>query len=99
MKKFVSKTLILFAGILLSGCATTYQSTGLTGGYEDVDLGGGRYKVTFVGNGYTSDNKAIEFARKRSGELCNGSFDTLEKNLESSFMGKPTVTLIIQCKQ
>ena len=40
---FTFKTLILFAGILLSGCATAYQSTGLTGGYEDVDLGGGRY--------------------------------------------------------
>tara|TARA_B110000027_G_C16055121_1_gene271830 strand:- start:627 stop:920 length:294 start_codon:yes stop_codon:yes gene_type:complete len=91
--------IVIFAGILLSGCATTYQSTGLTGGYEDIDLGGGRYKVTFVGNGYTSDDRAIEFAKKRSSELCNGAFDTLEKNVEStSFMGKPSVTLIIQCK-
>ena len=98
MKKYLLKISVLFVAILLSGCATPYQSTGLAGGYEDVDLGGGRYKVTFVGNGYTSDGKAIEFARKRSDELCNGSFDTLEKNLESSFMGKPTVTLIIQCK-
>lgn len=100
MKNHLSKiAIVLFAGILLAGCATPYQSTGLAGGFEDVDLGGGRYKVTFVGNGYTSDNKAIDYARQRSSELCKGSYDALEQNLESSFMGKPTVTLIIQCKQ
>ncbi len=97
-KSYLNKFLILTSIIFLSGCATAYQKTSLTGGYEDVDLGGNRYKVTFVGNGYTSDQKAIDFARKRAGELCAKGFDTLEKNLESSFMGKPTVTLIVQCK-
>ena len=63
-KGYLKKFLILSSIIFLSGCATAYQKTGLTGGYEDVDLGGNRYKVTFVGNGYTSDQKAIDFARK-----------------------------------
>ena len=83
---------------MLASCATSYQKTGLSGGYEDVELGGGRYKVTFVGNGYTSDSKAIDFAKRRVSELCKGGYDILEQDIEKSFMGKPTVTIIAHCK-
>jgi hypothetical protein len=100
MINFISKIYkIIFLGIILSSCATAYKPTGLSGGYEDVDLGGGRYKVAFNANGYTSDNEAIQLAKRRAGELCNGSYDILEQDLEkSSFYKKPSVKLIVQCK-
>mgnify|MGYP001184254702 FL=1 len=98
-KNIKSKLFILFiSGSILSGCATAYQKTGLSGGFEDVELGGGRYKVTFVGNGYTSDSKAVNYAKRRASELCKGTYDILEQDIEQSFMGKPTVTIIVQCK-
>tara|TARA_B100001063_G_C16315364_1_gene334944 strand:- start:16 stop:303 length:288 start_codon:yes stop_codon:yes gene_type:complete len=95
MRKVLNLLLVAF---FISGC-TPYQTTGFMGGFEDVELGGGRYKVSFVGNGYTSTNRAIEMATKRANELCKGSFDTLEKDIEGdSLLGKPTVSLVIQCK-
>ena len=45
------------------------------------------------------NRSAYELAKRRAGELCNGSYDILEQDLEkSSFYKKPSVKLIIQCK-
>ena len=99
-KNLVTKIYSIVVLSFLFASCTPYQTTGLLGGYEDVELGEGRYKVTFVGNGYTSTNRAIEMAQKRAYELCKGGFDTLEREiLGDSLLGKPTVSLIVQCKQ
>lgn len=51
------------------GCATQYKSDGLTGGYEELALAPNHYRVKFSGNGYTSKERAYEFALLRCSEL------------------------------
>ncbi len=51
------------------GCATPYQSVGFTGGYEETRLDENIYNVYFRGNGYTSRQKAEDFALLRAAEL------------------------------
>ncbi len=55
--------------LLLSGCATTYQSTGLSGGYTDTQFAPDVYRIVFRGNGYTSPERAQDFALLRASEL------------------------------
>lgn len=59
--------------VLISGCATPYQSRDITGGFEEYFINEGVYKVSFRGNAYTAIEKAINFTLLRSAEL------TLEK--------------------
>lgn len=69
------KTLALAAAlaITLSGCASTYQPRGFSGGYEEQYRGKTSYRVSFEGNGYTRPQQAQEMAFLRAAEL------TLEK--------------------
>lgn len=43
-----------FTFLVVSGCATTYQKTGFTGGHEAEHLEGNIYRIYFGGNGYTT---------------------------------------------
>lgn len=54
---------------ILSGCSTTYKSTGLTGGYSDTRLSSDIFQVSFRGNGFTSREKASDFSLLRAAEL------------------------------
>jgi hypothetical protein len=45
--------ILCFAGFLAS-CATPYESTGFLGGYSDTALAPDVYRISFQGNGYTS---------------------------------------------
>lgn len=64
---------ILFAALILTGCATPYQRVGFTGGYSETQLGENIFQVSFRGNGYTSCERASDFSLLRAAEL------TLEK--------------------
>jgi hypothetical protein len=64
---------ILFAALMLAGCATPYQRVGFTGGYSETQLGDNIFQVSFRGNGYTSRERASDFSLLRAAEL------TLEK--------------------
>ena len=65
------KQLIFIAACFIcSGCATGYQSKGLSGGYTDMDLGGGKYLVSFSGNGFTKRDGTQKYAIQRARELC-----------------------------
>lgn len=58
---------------LLTGCAswdTPYQAAGLRGGYSDTRLSEGQYRVNFMGNGFSFDGDAADFALLRAAELC-----------------------------
>ncbi len=57
--------------ILLTGCATKYQSLGLTGGFEDLELSPGYYRVNFWGNGVTSGERVRDLALLRAAELAS----------------------------
>ncbi len=61
--------LAIFATIL-TGCATSYQKQGFTGGFSETRLGKNIFKVTFNGNVYTSRERASDFALLRSAELA-----------------------------
>ena len=64
-------------GILcLTGCATPYQAKSagiLRGGYQDQDMGDGKFIVAYDGNGYTSSASVRMFAVRRAKELCTQS--------------------------
>lgn len=61
---------LLIGAAALSGCATTYQPHGLTGGFEESQVNATSFRVAFRGNGYTSVNRAQELTLLRSAELC-----------------------------
>jgi hypothetical protein len=62
--------------IVLSSCATPYQSKGGAFsahpkvGYVDKSLGDGRFEVTYLVNAVTPKEKSREFAHRRSAEIC-----------------------------
>lgn len=56
--------------VLVAGCSTPYQSTGLTGGYSQTQLAPDVFRVAFRGNGYTSGERAQDFAMLRAAELA-----------------------------
>jgi hypothetical protein len=65
--------LLLFASGLslwvLSGCATSYQQKGFSGGYSKTQLAPDVFRVNFQGNGYTSAERAQDFVLLRAAEL------------------------------
>ncbi len=70
MTRFLTAVgLVVVAIVLLGGCATGYQSTGFTGGYEHTRLDENVFVVNFRGNGYTSTQRAADFAMLRAAEL------------------------------
>ena len=96
MKKIVTITLLTS---FLFGCATSYQKTGITGGYEDYDYGDGKFKVIFLGNGYTATAKVKEYAYYRANELCKGkNYQTIsEKIQDRGVLAFPKAEIIVQC--
>ena len=46
--------LALTCAAVLSGCASNYAPSSLTGGYAEKDLGDGTMRVSYFGNGYTT---------------------------------------------
>jgi len=60
----------VFATSLLAGCATSYQSSGLSGGYSETWLAEDAVKVTFNGNGYTGGERASDFSLLRVAEIA-----------------------------
>lgn len=62
-------SILILVVAFLQGCATTYQSSGFSGGYLETQLDENVFKVTFRGNGYTSRERASDFTLLRSAEL------------------------------
>jgi hypothetical protein len=61
--------LVALLGFLFIGCSTKYQPVGFSGGFSETRLGDDTFNVSFRGNGYTSREKASDFALLRSAEL------------------------------
>jgi TonB family protein len=62
-------TLGVLAAVLLSACATSYQSGGFTGGYTEKKISDSAYVVTFGGNGFASKDRIYYFWMYRCAEL------------------------------
>ena len=56
--------------LLIGGCATGYQSQGFKGGYSDTQVAENIFVVSFKGNGYTSAERAEDFALLRSAHVA-----------------------------
>jgi hypothetical protein len=88
-------TTFIFAAAALSlvvGCATPYQSTSFRGGYSETALAPDIFRVIFRGNGYTSPERAQDFALLRASELtlqrgftCFAIFDERISTTTQSF--------------
>jgi hypothetical protein len=63
------------AGLLLAACATSYQSSSFTGGFQDTQLAPDVFRVSFRGNSFTSRDRVQDFALLRAAELtlANGA--------------------------
>ena len=55
--------------LALAGCATAYQEKGLTGGFSDTLLAPDMFKIDFTGNGFTSSERASDFAMLRAADI------------------------------
>lgn len=64
------------AVVLVSGCATTYQTAGVTGGYKDRHIAEDVYRVYFGANGFATRETAQTYWLYRASEL------TLEKGFD-----------------
>jgi hypothetical protein len=60
----------LAAALLMSGCATHYQSSGLTGGHSEAKGPGKLEMVRFAANGYTSAALTQNYALYRCAEVA-----------------------------
>ena len=55
--------------LLFAGCVTPYQPLGYTGGYSDLVLDDETFRVSFIGNGYTSSDIVETYLLYRCAEL------------------------------
>ena len=55
--------------VCYSGCATSYHTTSYTGGFSETQLAPEVFRVFFRGNGYTSGERAQDFALLRAADL------------------------------
>lgn len=78
MKFFLILTLIL-----VSACTTGYKRYSWDGGYKDKDLGDGKFRVEYYGNGSTSQELVLERWHKRSAELCPKGYTVISNNAEA----------------
>jgi hypothetical protein len=60
---------VAFLAFLFCSCATPYKSSGIAGGYSDTALAPDVYRISFQGNGYTSKQRAQDFAVLRAADL------------------------------
>lgn len=74
--------------VALVGCATAYQSRGFTGGFSETQLGENIFRVSFEGNEFTDNERAVDFTMLRCAELAlqNGSpyFIVVEASSDNS---------------
>jgi hypothetical protein len=55
---------------MFTACSTSYQAGGASGGYSDTKLDDNMFLVSFLGNSYTENQKAVDFCLLRCSELC-----------------------------
>lgn len=63
------KRSILIIALLASGCATTYQENGFSGGYSDQKISNDVFQVSFRGNGFTSGSEVERLFLKRCADV------------------------------
>jgi hypothetical protein len=67
-KDLVLRVAALVAIVSIGGCATAYQPKSFSGGFSETDLGPTSFKIAFSGNGFTSPERASDFAMLRAAD-------------------------------
>ena len=82
----------IIMAMLLSGCSSSYQSNGFSGGFSELKTGQKQYRITFKGNGFTSLEKVSDLSLLRAAELTieNGYSHFLVMNSDTDIIGGPT---------
>ncbi|MBN8727606.1 MAG: hypothetical protein J0H15_07865 [Xanthomonadales bacterium] len=68
MMRMVLGAILLLS--FLSGCATTYQKSGFSGGFSELQLKGDIWRIRFAGNGYASYETVQTYWLNRCAELA-----------------------------
>ena len=68
----IAATMALAFGVI-GGCATSYQAQGFTGGFSETMLAPDVVRIRFIGNAYTSGERAQDFALLRAAEVMLGN--------------------------
>jgi hypothetical protein len=77
--KLILCFLMTLATLSLSGCATTYQKSGLTGGFRQTNIEGDIWRIEFGGNGYATYETVQTYWLYRCAELSlEKGFDGFE---------------------
>lgn len=111
---------VLIGLLTLASCAgeeseapTPYAPYGELGGYQDQNLGGNRWLVSFRGNAYTSVETATSYVYRRASEVCGGDFDVVSEEshdqrewiqrgvggIQQERYLKPRRQLVVTCKR
>ena len=69
MKALKAGLVLLTFVFILASCATGYQSKGLFGGFSETQFDTDLFTVSFQGNGYTTSERASDFALLRCADL------------------------------
>lgn len=69
IKRTVLAVAVVAATLVMAGCATPYQSEGLTGGYKDRQIDDQTLHVQFWGNGYSTQPTVHKYFLFRCAEL------------------------------
>jgi hypothetical protein len=65
----VKLLLAIIIAAIVSGCATAYQPIGYAGGFYHQKVSENAYIIGFSGNGFTSNERANDFAKLRAAEI------------------------------
>lgn len=68
MNTGIVRACVLAWALALGGCATAYQSKGFGGGFSETALSPDTFKIDFAGNGFTSAERASDFAILRAAD-------------------------------
>ena len=86
LKLFVA----MFVAFILVGCATTYTPRGGGGGYQERRINDNFYRLTFVGNGSTTQETVQTYWLYRAAELAiEKGYDGFEITSSIAFVAAP----------
>ena len=66
----ISRALSIMFLLVLSGCASGYGSLGITGGYSEDELESGIWRISYYGNGVTTQESVQTYWLYRAAELA-----------------------------
>lgn len=77
----MKKIIIMGLATLLSGCDTVYQPLGWDGGYQELPLQKGHFRLNYQGNSTTTDQWVLQSWHRRAAQLCPSGYKILAINI------------------